>query len=199
MAEFAISHWEMKNVSKNTDVSLQKKYALLHRQLDSLQQQEAQFFKQETFEKPQEQKTFSSPKVKNSNISIDINQANATDWKAVPGIGNVLSERIVKYREKLGGFVSISQLKEVYGISDSVFQVIQPHLKKKKYISKTLNINKSELEIFNAHPYFKNRWGKQIVNYRTKVKPFSTLEDFRNLYGMNDSVYNKLLPYITIQ
>lgn len=199
IAELAFSTLEKKNSSKITDKSLQRDYALLHRQLDSMHNAETAFFEQKSVSKAQFKPQNTPSKAPKQPISIDINKASAADWKAVPGIGNVLSERIVKYREKLGGFVIVSQIKEVYGISDSVFQVIQPHLKKKNYSPKKMNINISSLEELSAHPYLRNKWGKQIVNYRTKVKPFEQLEDIRELYGMNDSIYNKLAPYFTVK
>ena len=59
---------------------------------------------------------------------ININQASISDWGRLPGIGKVLAGRIVKFRNKLGGFTSINQLGKTYGLSDSVFQTIQPYL-----------------------------------------------------------------------
>lgn len=60
---------------------------------------------------------------------IDINTATAEQWKALPMIGDVLSNRIVKFRTKLGGFESIDQVKQTYGLSDSAFEIIKPYLK----------------------------------------------------------------------
>jgi len=59
---------------------------------------------------------------------ININTATAEEWKALPGIGDVLSNRIVKFRTKLGGFKSIDDVHKTYGLSDSTFQVIRPYL-----------------------------------------------------------------------
>ncbi|MBY0480553.1 MAG: helix-hairpin-helix domain-containing protein [Chitinophagaceae bacterium] len=59
---------------------------------------------------------------------IDINQAGIAEWEALPGIGKALAARIIKFRNKLGGFTSIDQLGKTYGLSDSVFRAIQPYL-----------------------------------------------------------------------
>jgi DNA uptake protein ComE-like DNA-binding protein len=61
--------------------------------------------------------------------SIEINSATSEEWKALPGIGDVLSNRIVKFRASLGGFSSIDQVAQTYGLSDSTFQIIKPYLK----------------------------------------------------------------------
>ena len=59
---------------------------------------------------------------------ININTATAEDWKAFPGIGDAIANRIVKFRASIGGFKSIEQVGKTYGLSDSVFQKIKPYL-----------------------------------------------------------------------
>ena len=59
---------------------------------------------------------------------IDINTATVEQWKALPAIGDVLANRIVKFRDKIGSFTSIAQVKQTYGLSDSAFIAIQPYL-----------------------------------------------------------------------
>jgi competence protein ComEA len=65
---------------------------------------------------------------------IDINTASQSDWEAFPGIGPVLSARIIKFRDKIGGFKTIEQVSKTYGLSDSVFQKILPYLEKQTVV-----------------------------------------------------------------
>ncbi len=60
---------------------------------------------------------------------IDINTATVEEWKSLPGIGDVLSNRIVKFRNAIHGFKSVDDLKRTYGLKDSTFQIILPYLK----------------------------------------------------------------------
>lgn len=60
---------------------------------------------------------------------IDINTATEEEWKALPGIGDVLSKRIVKFRNSIGGFATIDDVKRTYGLSDSTFDLIKPYLR----------------------------------------------------------------------
>lgn len=69
-------------------------------------------------------KSLPPTKIKNLNI----NSATEEDWKSLPGIGEVLSKRIVKFRNSIGGFKSVEEVKRTYGLSDSVFQKIKPML-----------------------------------------------------------------------
>ncbi|MBV9963227.1 MAG: helix-hairpin-helix domain-containing protein [Parafilimonas sp.] len=59
---------------------------------------------------------------------ININTATADDWKTFPGIGDVLANRIIKFRTSIGGFKSVEQVAKTYGLGDSVFQAIKPYL-----------------------------------------------------------------------
>jgi competence ComEA-like helix-hairpin-helix protein len=63
--------------------------------------------------------------------NININSASQSDWESFPGIGPVLASRIIKYRDKMGGFKTVEQVGKTYGIPDSVFQKILPYLEKK--------------------------------------------------------------------
>ncbi len=58
----------------------------------------------------------------------EINAATVEDWKAFPGIGDVLANRIVKFRASMGGFKTVDQVAKTYGLSDSVYQAIKPYL-----------------------------------------------------------------------
>ncbi len=67
-------------------------------------------------------------KSKQAPKTININTATAEEFKSLPGIGDVLSNRIVKFRNSINGFNSIKDIKRTYGLSDSTFQLILPYL-----------------------------------------------------------------------
>lgn len=60
--------------------------------------------------------------------TININTATADEWKSLPGIGEVLGNRIVKFRNATGGFNTVDDVKKTYGLSDSTFNLIRPYL-----------------------------------------------------------------------
>ncbi|HVX27759.1 MAG TPA: helix-hairpin-helix domain-containing protein, partial [Parafilimonas sp.] len=60
--------------------------------------------------------------------TININTATAEEFKTLPGIGDVLANRIVKFRNSMGGFKSVDDVKRTYGLSDSTFNLIRPYL-----------------------------------------------------------------------
>jgi len=131
---------------------------------------------------------------------LEVNSATAEEYEKLYGIGKVLSERIVTFRDKLGGFYAISQVKDVFGIEDSVYQNFKSHLTINPVKPKKININSATYEELTANPYFFSTVAKQIIGYRTKVKPFTTIEDVKNLYFVRDHPehFDKMKPYIEI-
>ncbi len=134
-------------------------------------------------------------------IKIELNNASQEDLVQLNGIGNVFAKRIVDFRDKLGGFYNIEQVKDVYGIHDTVFQKIKPNIYLKPATIQKLNINNATFEELTANPYFFTTLAKQIVGYRTKVKPFATIEDLKKLYYIRDNpeYYDKILPYVRLE
>ncbi|MBS1746165.1 MAG: helix-hairpin-helix domain-containing protein [Bacteroidetes bacterium] len=82
--------------------------------------------KNETETKQQDESHFTI--VKQGYKKININTATVEDWKAFPGIGDILANRIVKFRTSMGGFNSVEQVSKTYGLKDSIFQQIKPYL-----------------------------------------------------------------------
>ncbi len=134
------------------------------------------------------------------NISpIDINTATVEQFMQLPGIGRSLPYRILKFRDKLGGFFSVQQVKETYGMSDSVFQSILPYLKIEPASIKKININTaSDFEI-SRHPYISREIAKAIVIYRTQHGPYRQLEDVKKIVFITQEMFDKIVPYITVQ
>lgn len=131
-------------------------------------------------------------------IKIDINRADAEDWRRLRGIGPVLSSRIVKFREKLGGFISVEQVAETYGLADSTFQQIKPQLIASP-LSDSLRINQLTVEELQAHPYLNWRQAKAIINYRMQHGPFKNLEDFAKIKVLPEDKSAKLGAYLSFE
>jgi competence ComEA-like helix-hairpin-helix protein len=127
---------------------------------------------------------------------VDINLADTIAFIALPGIGSKLAERIVKFREKLGGFYSINQIGEVYGLADSVFQKIRPLFLMAPFTIKKININTASLDELKAHPYIRFNIAKSIVAYREQHGVFTTIEDLRKLVLITEDIYTKAYPYL---
>ncbi len=129
---------------------------------------------------------------------IDINTADTSALISLPGIGSKLAARIVNFREKLGGFYSVDQVGETYGLPDSTFQKIKQYLKLDNASVKKININTATIDEMKAHPYIKYSLANPIVAYRNEHGAFSKIEDIRKIMAVTDEIYQKIAPYLTL-
>jgi competence ComEA-like helix-hairpin-helix protein len=128
---------------------------------------------------------------------LEINSATREDFMALKGIGEKLSERIITFRDKLGGFASVDQISEVYGLSSETFQAIKPKLKVDLSKIKKLNVNALDMKTLAQHPYISYNLAKLIVNYREQHGPYQKLEDLLNSKGIEPDDVKKIEAYVT--
>ncbi len=133
--------------------------------------------------------------------TIDVNTATIAEWEMLPGIGAILAARIVKFREKLGGFTSIEQVRSTYGIKDSVFQILLPLLTLNSLETKNATI---KLSInFATAKALKERGissdiAYAIVNYRNQYGLFKELSDLKKIAFISETIYNQIIPILQL-
>lgn len=145
-----------------------------------------------------ERKSFPGTYSKNPGI-IDINITDTNELKRLPGIGSRLSQRIINFREKLGGFYSVEQVSETFGLPDSVYQKIKPYLVIKKAELKKLNINTATADQLKAHPYIRYPVANAIITYRDEHGMFKSTADLKNIMTISHDIFQKILPYVTVE
>ena len=130
---------------------------------------------------------------------IDINTADSIQFVSLPMIGPATTKKILKFRNALGGFYSIEQLKEVYGMKDSVYQLIQPRLISSSITIRKINVNSASYEEFKKHPYINHVVASTIVAYRQKHGNYKALEKLKNVGTIDDALFDKLKNYFLIE
>lgn len=178
--------------------------------IDSIHQAEQNyaFYKQNYLSK----KRFENPKRKEftkksykENITFvkkpleifDINIADTTSLKRIPGIGKVLSNRILKYRDMLGGFISVNQLKEVYGLNDTVLWALDTLvLIDSGFFPTQLAVNESDEFVLSKHPYISKSMAKLIANYRFQHGNIGSAAELKNIHVLDTLKLKKVLPYL---
>ena len=138
-------------------------------------------------------------KTKYTAAAIDINNADTSAFIALPGIGSKLANRIIAFREKLGGFYKVEQVAETYALPDSTFQKIKDKLTFSNSLVKKININKATLDELKIHPYIRYNIANAIVQYRTLHGEFITVGDIKKIMIITDDIYIKLSPYLTVK
>lgn len=139
------------------------------------------------------------PASKRKYEAIDINTGDTTAFIALPGIGSKLAARIINFRDKLGGFYSINQVGETFGLPDSTFQRIKQYLKLENTSIKKININTATIDELKAHPYIRYSLANPVVAYRNQHGLFEKVEDIKKVMVVTNEIYNKISPYLTVQ
>jgi competence ComEA-like helix-hairpin-helix protein len=129
---------------------------------------------------------------------IDINSADTTVLIALPGIGSKLSQRIISFREKLGGFYSVEQIGETYGLPDSTFQKIKPRFSIDNSFIRHININTASLDEMKVHPYLRYSVANAIVQYRMQHGSYAAIDDIKKIMLVTDDIFNKAAPYLKV-
>lgn len=130
---------------------------------------------------------------------IDINTASQDDWQALPGIGPVLSKRIMDYRERIGGFSSLEQVRNTWGLPDSTFQKIGPFLRLANPSVHKVNINTAFENELMVCPGINRDVAQAIIIYRKQYGPFNTPEDLRKIVFITEEMYRQIIPCIRVK
>lgn len=136
---------------------------------------------------------------KNNPVFVDINKSTASDWQQLKGIGEKRAERIIKYREKLGGFGTVYQVAETWGLPDSTFQAIKPFLQESPILQK-IKINTISFKELLKHPLFNYNKTQIIINYRYQHGDYHSMKDIKKVGGsFTDADFDKIAPYLSFQ
>lgn len=130
--------------------------------------------------------------------AIELNSSDTTLLKKIPGIGGGFANRIVKYRNLLGGYSNIGQLKEVWGMDDYLYDKIIPYL---TIVPKTkkIRINSATFEELNKHPYISYKQAKVIVDIRDRKADIESMNRLSLLDEFTDNDTKKLVPYLSFE
>lgn len=129
---------------------------------------------------------------------IEINSATIQQWASLPGIGNGWATRIIRFKEKLGGFAQIAQVAETYGLPDSVFQKITPFLQLNTGSLTYIHLNQASYDQLNQHPYIDSKQASWIIAYRKQHGTFKSAEELLQIPTLKSDWFEKIKPYFTL-
>jgi len=132
-------------------------------------------------------------------VPLPINISDSAALVSIYGIGPVLSVRIIKYRNLLGGYVSKDQLMEVYGMTDENFN----HIRNAIYIDTSaitpININTADFSILSRHPYLNDYQSRAIIAYREIKGSFRKTDEIEKNGILSYDDYMRIKPYLVVK
>lgn len=124
---------------------------------------------------------------------IDVNSADTVELKKIPGIGSGIAGSIVRYRERLGGFYTLSQLEEVKHVTPDLLK----WFKLENDSVRKLEINKAGLDKLRAHPYLNFYQAKIIIEHRRTKGAIKSLSQLALYEEFAEKDLNRLSAYIS--
>lgn len=131
----------------------------------------------------------------NAGIIIDVNTADTSILKKIPGIGSVISRNIVNYRNRLGGFYNTAQLLEVQYVDSTLLKWFEV----KSDIFRKIRINKAGIDELRSHPYMDFYKAKAIIDFRRKRGSIDGMSQISMFEEFSEEDIDKLSHYFSFE
>jgi len=143
-------------------------------------------------------------KISNSKVSeriqiLPFSESDSITLQIVPGIGASTAGRIIKYREKLGGFHSKDQLKEIFGLNPEIIGKIWDYFEFDAKVYRKIKLNQEGLEELSKHPYLSYQEAKVLLAYRKQHGNFASKEDLIKIKIFKKEWVDQLSPYLSFE
>jgi len=132
-------------------------------------------------------------------VKINLNSCDTTDVMKIPLFGSKRAAKLIEYREKLGGFHSLEQVKEVYILQTITLEHLEKYFTVNKRNIQKIAINSTRYEELIAHPYFDAYLTKSILYYRQKHGYIRNIEEFRQATNVYQELLDKIEPYLSFE
>lgn len=132
-------------------------------------------------------------------VLVDINKADSAEFTQIRGIGPAFASRIVKYRNRLGGFHKKEQLLEVWGLDSAKYAQIENQISLNNIQLRQININNCTFDDLKAFPYLSYKQMNAIINYRIQHGDYKSVDDLTKIAILNVDLVQKITPYLTLK
>ena len=149
--------------------------------------------------KSYEHKRLSAEGEASSIFPVELNTADTTLLMRIKGIGRSYASRIVTFRNLVGGFYSVNQLADIYGITPELVASISPQVKVDSLAIRRINLNDVTYEELRSHPYLTDYQAKAIIYYRGKRGTISNPHELVQNKLVPVDKFQKIYPYLTVR
>lgn len=136
---------------------------------------------------------------KRTDIIVDLNSADTTLLMQVKGIGRGYAKSIIHFRQLTGGFVSLDQLSEIYGMRPENMERIRPFCKVDPQLVQKIKVNIASAERLKSHPYINFYQAKAIYELRRKKGKLKDISEIKVLSEFTSEGLAKIKPYLSFE
>lgn len=136
---------------------------------------------------------------KYANLRVELNSADTTELMQIKGIGRFYAKAIVRFRQQTGGFVSVNQLHDLYGMTEPIFQKISSFCTVNQLLVQKMKVNIATVEKLKSHPYLNFYQAKAIYELRRKKGKLHNIQELRNIDELTPESLTKIEPYLSFE
>ncbi|MBO4673436.1 MAG: helix-hairpin-helix domain-containing protein [Bacteroidaceae bacterium] len=178
------------------DVEKVKGYVVVGEKYRNDGKNENRWEKREQMERREDMSAYASNKFQTL-TKVDVNTADTALLRRIPGVGEKISEAIVQYRKRLGGFYSVEQLKEIKMVSPELLEWFT--ISSSSPDIQIIHINKTSFQALNSHPYISYEQTKALLQY---IRLYGEVKDEKALLEtgiFTEEEVEKLRPYLSYE
>ena len=139
------------------------------------------------------------PKLERELKLVELNTADSAGLDEIRGVGPAFARRILRYRERLGGFYKKEQLLEVYGLDSLKYEEIKNQVEIDQGKLKRININTADREEFKNHPYIKYKQVNAVIEYRKQHGNYSNIADLNKVVILDVETIERMAAYLIFE
>lgn len=131
-------------------------------------------------------------------IIVELNNASSDDLLKIIGIGPYFSNKIIDYRERLGGYIYKEQLLEIWKMDAEKYLRIEPFITVNNESIRFLKINQIEIDDLKKHPYLNWNQANSIVKIRNQKGSYQNIDEIKESVLITEECFEKLKPYLSL-
>jgi len=129
-------------------------------------------------------------------IRLELNECDTSEIVVVPQFGSKRAQKLVEYRDQLGGFYAFEQVKEVFILQNIDVDFLKKYFTLNRSLIRKININTATYKELILHPYLDSYLAKLIINYRERKGNFTSMEEFQKTTNAYQELIDRLQHYI---
>ena len=172
---------------------LQKIFVIPHQLFELIK--DSTIYTKKVFEKNQSQ-TFQTEK--KAKIIVNVNTADQEELESIPGVGSFYAKNIIKYRDRLGGFVKKEQLLEVWKMDLDKYNAIEEFIFINAKDIREIHLNNTTAEELKQHPYFNWNIANSIVKMKIQKTAFKSIDEIKESVLIDEEFFEKIKPYLSL-
>lgn len=138
-------------------------------------------------------------RVEKKDTILELNSTDTAELQLLRGVGRYMAKRIIRYRNELGGYARIEQVREIEDIASLVTDTILAHMRVTPDSIRPIAVNRYNIEQLMRHPYLSFTQAQALYNYRRRHIRIHSIDEIAELSEFSHQDLLRLSPYLSFE